>query len=81
MSIGVGYECLSNKENIGAYTAVLNGLDAIILLQESAKTLLHQEISLYGYGVFCIKLDDAKNEIRSKEIREINAIDSKTKYW
>jgi acetate kinase len=30
---------------------------------------------------FGIKLDDAKNEIRSKEIREINAIDSKTKYW
>jgi acetate kinase len=30
MSIGVGYECLSNKEIYGAYTAVLNGLDAII---------------------------------------------------
>jgi acetate kinase len=28
------------KKYIGAYTAVLNGLDAIILLQESAKTLL-----------------------------------------
>jgi hypothetical protein len=52
MSIGVRYECLSNKEIYSAYTAVLNGLDAIFLLQESAKLFLHQEISLYGYGVF-----------------------------
>jgi acetate kinase len=81
MSIGVGYECLSNKD-IGAYTAVLNGLDAIIFTAGIGENSSYiRKLVCTDMEYFGIKLDDAKNEIRSKEIREINAIDSKTKYW
>ena len=68
------------KKYIGSYTAVLNGLDAIIF------TAGIGENSSYIRRLVCtdmdylgIELDESKNEIRSKEIREINTVDSKTK--
>ena len=68
------------KKYIGSYAAVLNGLDAIIFtagIGENSsyiRKLVCTDMDYYG-----IELDDAKNEIRSKEIREINTVNSKTK--
>ncbi|WP_367752728.1 acetate/propionate family kinase [Flavobacterium sp. WC2430] len=68
------------KKYIGSYAAVLNGLDAIIFtagIGENSsyiRKLVCTDMDYYG-----IELDHAKNETRSKEIREINTLDSKTK--
>ena len=68
------------KKYIGSYTAVLNGLDAIIFTagigenSSCIRRLVCTDMDYYG-----IELDESKNEIRSKEIREINTVDSKTK--
>jgi len=68
------------KKYIGSYTAALNGLDAIIFTagigENSAemRKLVSTDMEFFG-----IELDDAKNEIRSKDIREINTTDAKTK--
>ena len=68
------------KKYIGSYTAVLNGLDAIIFtagIGENSsyiRRLVCNDMDYLG-----IELDESKNEIRSKEIREINTVDSKTK--
>ena len=68
------------KKFIGAYAAVLNGLDAIIFtagIGENSsymRKLICTEMDYFG-----IEIDDEKNQIRSKEIREINKTDSKAK--
>lgn len=68
------------KKYIGSYTAVLNGLDAVVFTagigENSAdiRKLVCTDMNFLG-----IELDNTKNEIRSKEIREINAADSKVK--
>tara|TARA_R110000868_G_scaffold107275_1_gene293486 strand:+ start:3583 stop:4710 length:1128 start_codon:yes stop_codon:yes gene_type:complete len=68
------------KKYIGSYAAVLNGLDAIVFtagIGENSsyiRKLVCTDMSYYG-----IELDDAKNELRSKEMREINTLNSKTK--
>jgi acetate kinase len=68
------------KKYIGSYTAVLNGLDAIIFtagIGENSSYIRKLVCSDMDY--FGIELDASKNEIRSKEIREINTLASKTK--
>jgi acetate kinase len=68
------------RKFIGSYAAVLNGLDAIVFtagIGENSSYIRKRVCTDMDY--FGIKLDDAKNEIRSKEIREINTTDSKTK--
>ncbi|MFT5714093.1 MAG: acetate kinase [Flavobacterium sp.] len=68
------------KKYIGSYASVLNGLDAIIFTAGIGENSSYiRKLVCTDMDYFGIKLDDAKNEIRSKEIREINAIDSKTK--
>jgi len=68
------------KKYIGSYTAALNGLDAIIFTagigENSAeiRKLVCTDMEFFG-----IELEDAKNEVRSKDIREINTTDAKTK--
>jgi len=68
------------KKYIGSYAAVLNGLDAIVFtagIGENSsfiRTLVCTDMEYFG-----IELDEAKNEIRSKEIREINLPKSRTK--
>lgn len=68
------------KKFIGSYAAALNGLDAIIFtagIGENSsyiRKLVCSDMDFLG-----IELDEAKNEIRSKEIREINLPQSKTK--
>lgn len=68
------------KKYIGSYTAVLNGLDAIIFTAGIGENSSYiRKLVCTDMDYFGIELDDSKNEIRSKEIREINTPDSKTK--
>jgi acetate kinase len=68
------------KKYIGSYTAVLNGLDAIIFTAGIGENSSYiRKLVCTDMDYFGIALDVSKNEIRSKEIREINTPDSKTK--
>ena len=68
------------KKYIGAYTAVMNGLDAIVFtagIGENSSFIRHlvcQEMEHLG-----LILDEAKNESRSRGIREINKTTSRVK--
>ncbi|MDR6845881.1 acetate kinase [Flavobacterium granuli] len=68
------------KKFIGSYAAVLNGLDAIIFTAGIGENSSHmRKLVCTDMDYYGLQLDDAKNEIRSKEIREINTSGSKTK--
>nr|WP_315201893.1 acetate kinase [uncultured Flavobacterium sp.] len=68
------------KKYIGSYTAALNGLDAIIFTAGIGENSSYiRKLVCIDMEYFGIELDIAKNEIRSKEIREINLPQSKTK--
>lgn len=68
------------KKFIGSFTAVLNGLDAIVFTagvgENDALTrkLVCQDMDFLG-----IRLDEAKNETREKGFHEINSADSRVK--
>lgn len=68
------------KKTIGSYTAALNGLDAIIFtagIGENSsyiRKLVCEDMEFFG-----LDLDEEKNALRSKLIREINTENSKTK--
>lgn len=68
------------KKYIGAYAAALNGLDAIVFtagVGENASDIRRRvctDMQFIG-----MKMDEAKNEIRSSEIREINTPESPVK--
>ncbi|RPD97928.1 acetate kinase [Aureibaculum marinum] len=68
------------KKYIGAYTAAMNGLDAIAFtagIGENSSILRGMICNNMDY--FGINLDSAKNEIRSKELRAINTESSRVK--
>ncbi|MHC0440511.1 acetate/propionate family kinase [Flavobacterium sp. 3-210] len=68
------------KKTIGAYAAALNGLDAIVFtagIGENSSYMRNLVCTDMDY--FGIEIDSEKNQIRSKEVREINKINSKTK--
>ncbi|MGL2986101.1 acetate/propionate family kinase [Flavobacterium sp. RSSA_27] len=68
------------KKTIGSYAAVLNGIDAIVFtagIGENSECIRRMVCTDMDY--FGIDLDQEKNGIRSKEIREINTSNSKTK--
>ncbi|MFT4534780.1 MAG: acetate kinase [Saprospiraceae bacterium] len=68
------------KKYIGAYTAAMNGLDAIVFtagIGENSDTLRKMVCSNMSY--LGIELDDKKNQIRSNTLAEINLDDSKVK--
>jgi acetate kinase len=68
------------KKYIGSYTAALNGLDAIIFTAGIGENSSYiRKLVCTDMEYFGIELDEAKNDMRSKEIREINAPQSKTK--
>jgi len=68
------------KKYIGSYAAVLNGLDAIVFTAGIGENSSYiRKLVCTDMDYFGIKLDTEKNNIRSKEIREINTTDSKTK--
>ena len=68
------------KKYIGAYAALLNGLDAIVFTagvgENDANTRMRVCANLDFLG---IKLDEAKNDLRSARLREINSDDSRVK--
>ncbi|MGJ8743722.1 acetate/propionate family kinase [Polaribacter sp.] len=60
------------KKFIGSYTAALNGLDAIVFTAGIGENSnLMRRMSCENLEFLGIDLDDSKNDIRSKEIREI----------
>ncbi len=68
------------KKYIGAYTAVMNGLDAIIFtagIGENSSFI--RKLVCTNMDYFGIELDEDKNDIRLKELREIQTKNSKTK--
>lgn len=68
------------KKYIGSYAAALNGLDAIIFTAGIGEnSALIRKLVCSNMDFLGIELDDVKNEIRSKEIREINSENSNTK--
>ena len=68
------------KKLIGSYTAVMNGLDAIIFTAGIGENSSYiRKLVCTDMEYFGLELDDVKNEIRSKEMREINTVNSKTK--
>lgn len=68
------------KKYIGAYTAVLNGLDAIVFTAGIGENSSYiRKLVCTDMDYFGLELDHAKNEVRSKEIREINTPNSRTK--
>jgi acetate kinase len=70
------------KKFIGAYATILNGLDAIVFTagigENSAimRSLVCKDLSFLG-----IILNETKNELRSKEIREIQTENSSVKVF
>lgn len=68
------------KKYIGSYAAVLNGLDAIVFTAGIGEnSSLMRKLVCTDMDYFGLVLDTEKNEIRSKEIREINLANAKTK--
>ncbi|WP_405413875.1 acetate/propionate family kinase [Maribacter sp. Asnod1-A12] len=68
------------KKYIGAYTAVMNGIDAIIFTAGIGEnSSLMRQLVCAEMDYFNIKLDDSKNDLRSSTIREINTNNSKVK--
>jgi len=66
------------KKYIGAYTAIMNGLDAIIFTAGIGEnSSLMRQLVCKDMSYFNIHLDDAKNDLRSSTIREINTENSK----
>ena len=68
------------KKYIGAYAAILNGLDAIVFTggvgenDINVRRLVCADMDFLG-----IKLDEERNRIRSNEVREINETSSRVK--
>ena len=70
------------KKYIGSYSAVLNGLDAIVFtagIGENSATMRHLVCSEMDF--FGIRLDAAKNEIRSSSARTIHEANATTQIW
>ena len=68
------------RKFIGSYTAALNGLDAIVFTAGIGEnSSLMRQISCKNLDFLGIELDDNKNAIRSKEIREIQKENAKVK--
>ncbi|PQJ78510.1 acetate/propionate family kinase [Polaribacter porphyrae] len=68
------------RKYIGAYTAALNGLDAIIFTAGIGEnSSLMRKLACENLDFLGINLDLEKNKIRSKEIREIQTDSSKIK--
>lgn len=68
------------KKTIGAYAAALNGLDAIVFTAGIGENSSYmRQLVCTDMDYFGIELDNEKNQIRSKEVREISQVNSKAK--
>ena len=68
------------KKYIGAYTAIMNGLDVVIFtagIGENSSTL--RKLVCTDLEYLGIELDDALNTVKSSSLREINIENSKVK--
>lgn len=68
------------RKFIGSYTAILNGLDAIVFtagIGENSADM--RRLACENLNFLGIELNEEKNKIRSKEIREIQSSTSKVK--
>ena len=68
------------KKYIGAYTAIMNGLDVVIFtagIGENSSTL--RKLVCTDLQYLGIELDDALNTVKSSSLREINIENSKVK--
>ncbi len=62
------------RKTIGAYTAALNGLDAIVFTAGIGENSSYmRNLICTDMNYFGIEIDKEKNQIRSKELREINS--------
>ncbi|MNK49105.1 Acetate kinase [compost metagenome] len=68
------------RKTIGAYAAALNGLNAIIFTAGIGENSSYmRNLICTDMDYFGIEIDPAKNQIRSKELREINSEKSTVK--
>jgi acetate kinase len=68
------------KQYIGNYAAAMNGLDAIVFTAGIGENdTVVRKLVCENMEYFGIELDENKNNIRSKNIREINKVEAKTK--
>jgi acetate kinase len=68
------------KKYIGSYATILNGLDAIVFTAGIGEnSSLMREMACENLDFLGIQLDDVKNKLRSKELREIQSENSKVK--
>lgn len=68
------------KKYIGSYTAILNGLDAIIFTAGIGEnSSLMRKLVCENLDFLGIDLDDEKNNLKSKELREIQKSTAKVK--
>ncbi len=68
------------KKFIGSYCSVLNGLDAIVFtagIGENSDFM--RQLACENLDFLGIQLDEEKNSVRSKEIRDISTVSSKVK--
>lgn len=68
------------KKYIGSYIAVMNGLDAIVFtagIGENSSTI--RQLVCEDLDVFGIEMDATKNEVKSKDLREIGSASSKVR--
>lgn len=72
--------CYRIKKYIGAYTAVLNGLDALVFTAGVGENAaLVRELACNGLEYLGISLDKEKNQARSRDIRDISNESSRVK--
>ncbi len=68
------------KKYIGAYAAAMNGLDAIVFTAGIGENSSYiRNLVCKDFEVLGITIDEEKNAIRSKELREINKKNAKVK--
>jgi acetate kinase len=68
------------KKFIGSYSAALNGLDAIVFTAGIGENSSYiRKLVCTDMEYFGLELDHAKNDVRSKEMREISTPESRTK--
>jgi acetate kinase len=68
------------KKYIGAYAAALNGIDALVFTAGVGENdALVRARSCQNLSFLGIELDEAQNQVRSKQLREINTPESRVK--
>jgi len=68
------------RKYIGAYAAVLNGLDALVFTAGVGENdALVRQLACQHLEFFGVQLDEAKNKTRAPGLREINLPESRVK--